>query len=174
MTAIDSRWSAGPARRFRDDRAKRDIVKDEGLVPMSAVTQDRVMAALRQVIDPDRDQDIVSLGMISGVQVREGHVGFAIEVDPQRGPKLERHDLHGIEIVMPSRKRMHRFSERRRHVHVPILAGIRRVTRREPTVAREEDIGGELAFLFAERLFLKFEKGGDGEIDFVNMSGRRG
>src|ERR1700674_2539080 len=89
MTAIDSRWSAGPARRFRDDRAKRDIVKDEGLAPMSAVTQDRVMAALRQVIDPDRDKDIVSLGMVSGVQVREGHVGFAIEVDPQRGPKLE-------------------------------------------------------------------------------------
>ena len=56
---------------------------------MSAVTQDRVLAALGQVIDPDRNRDIVSLGMISGVQVREGHVGFAIEVDPQRGPKLE-------------------------------------------------------------------------------------
>ncbi len=56
---------------------------------MSAVTQERVLAALRQVIDPDRNQDIVSLGMVSGVQTREGHVGFAIEVDPQRGPKLE-------------------------------------------------------------------------------------
>ncbi len=56
---------------------------------MSAVTQERVLAALRQVIDPDRNQDIVSLGMVSGVQLREGHVGFAIEVDPQRGPKLE-------------------------------------------------------------------------------------
>jgi len=56
---------------------------------MSAVTQDRVLAALGQVIDPDRNGDIVSLGMVSGVQVREGHVGFAIEVDPQRGPKLE-------------------------------------------------------------------------------------
>jgi ATP-binding protein involved in chromosome partitioning len=56
---------------------------------MSAVTQDRVLAALRQVIDPDRDRDIVSLGMVSGVQVREGHVGFAIEVDPKRGPMLE-------------------------------------------------------------------------------------
>jgi ATP-binding protein involved in chromosome partitioning len=56
---------------------------------MSAVTQELVLAALRQVIDPDRNQDIVSLGMVSGVQVREGHVGFAIEVDPQRGPKLE-------------------------------------------------------------------------------------
>src|SRR5260370_21913516 len=56
---------------------------------MSAVTQDRVLAALGQVIDPARNEDIVSLGRISGVQVREGHVGFAIEVDPQRGPKLE-------------------------------------------------------------------------------------
>src|SRR3979409_2553371 len=56
---------------------------------MSAVTQDCVMAALREVIDPDRKQWLVSLGMISGVQLREGHVGFAIEVDPQRGPKLE-------------------------------------------------------------------------------------
>src|SRR5580700_12013065 len=56
---------------------------------MSAVTQDRVLAALGQVLDPDRSQDIVSLGMVSGVQLREGHVGFAIEVDPQRGPKLE-------------------------------------------------------------------------------------
>ena len=56
---------------------------------MSAVTQDRVLAALGQVLDPDRSQDIVSLGMVSGVQVREGHVVFAIEVDPQRGPKLE-------------------------------------------------------------------------------------
>src|SRR5580700_3281111 len=56
---------------------------------MSAVTQDRVLAALGQVLDPDRNQDIVSLGMVTGVQFREGHVGFAIEVDPQRGPKLE-------------------------------------------------------------------------------------
>jgi ATP-binding protein involved in chromosome partitioning len=56
---------------------------------MTAVTQDRVLAALGQVIDPDRKQDIVSLGMVSGVQVREGHVGFAIEVDRERGSKLE-------------------------------------------------------------------------------------
>jgi ATP-binding protein involved in chromosome partitioning len=41
------------------------------------------------VVDPDRGKDIVSLGMVSGVQLREGHVGFTIEVDPQRGPKLE-------------------------------------------------------------------------------------
>ena len=56
---------------------------------MSGLSEQHVLAALRQVIDPDRGKDIVSLGMISSVQLREGHVGFAIEVDPQRGPKLE-------------------------------------------------------------------------------------
>jgi len=56
---------------------------------MSAVTQDQVLAALRQVMDPDRQRDIVSLGMVTGLTLREGHVGFAIEVDPQRGAQLE-------------------------------------------------------------------------------------
>ncbi|HZB94012.1 MAG TPA: iron-sulfur cluster assembly protein, partial [Stellaceae bacterium] len=56
---------------------------------MSGLSEQQVLAALRQVADPDRGKDIVSLGMISGVQLRDGHVAFAIEVDPERGPKLE-------------------------------------------------------------------------------------
>jgi len=56
---------------------------------MSDITADRVLAALRQVRDPERGGDIVSLGMVSGIQIREGHVGFAIEVEPERGPRLE-------------------------------------------------------------------------------------
>jgi len=56
---------------------------------MATVTQDQVLEALRAVRDPDRGQDIVSLGMISGATIRDGHVLFAIEVDPQRGPALE-------------------------------------------------------------------------------------
>ena len=56
---------------------------------MSGLSEQQVLAALRQVTDPDRGKDIVSLGMISGVQLREGHVGFTIEVDPKRGATLE-------------------------------------------------------------------------------------
>ncbi len=56
---------------------------------MSGLSEQDVLAALRRVIDPDKGKDIVGLGMISGVQLRDGHVGFAIEVEPQRGPKLE-------------------------------------------------------------------------------------
>src|SRR6266581_3352105 len=54
-----------------------------------AVTEKEVLDALAAVRDPDRSADVVSLGMISGVVVRDGNVGFAIEVERERGPRLE-------------------------------------------------------------------------------------
>ncbi|WP_339848633.1 iron-sulfur cluster carrier protein ApbC [uncultured Nisaea sp.] len=56
---------------------------------MARVTEDQILAALKVVEDPDKGQDIVSLGMVSGLVVKDGNVGFAIEVDPKRGPQLE-------------------------------------------------------------------------------------
>ena len=56
---------------------------------MSRVTEAQVMEALKTVIEPGRGQDIVALNMISGVVVRDGNVGFAIEVDPRQGQALE-------------------------------------------------------------------------------------
>jgi ATP-binding protein involved in chromosome partitioning len=54
-----------------------------------AVTEREILDALGAVRDPDKGADVVSLGMISGVVVRDGNVGFAIEVEPERGPRLE-------------------------------------------------------------------------------------
>src|SRR5436190_15559554 len=54
-----------------------------------AITERQVLDALATVRDPDKGGDIVSLGMVSGVVVRDGNVGFAIEVEPERGPRLE-------------------------------------------------------------------------------------
>ena len=53
------------------------------------ITEKEVREALAAVRDPDRGGDIVSLGMVSGVIVRDGNVGFAIEVEPERGARLE-------------------------------------------------------------------------------------
>jgi ATP-binding protein involved in chromosome partitioning len=41
------------------------------------------------VRDPDKGRDIVSLNMVTGMVIRDGNVGFAIEVEPERGPRLE-------------------------------------------------------------------------------------
>src|SRR5580658_2333832 len=56
---------------------------------MAAVTERQILDALGQVRDPERGGDIVSLNMVSGIVVRDGNVGFAIEVEPERGPRLE-------------------------------------------------------------------------------------
>ncbi len=56
---------------------------------MATVNEAQVLDALRKVADPDRGSDIVTLGMISGLVVKGGNVGFSIEVDPKRGPALE-------------------------------------------------------------------------------------
>jgi ATP-binding protein involved in chromosome partitioning len=53
------------------------------------VTENQILDALRAVRDPERGGDIVSLGMVSGVVIRDGNVGFAIEVEAERGPRLE-------------------------------------------------------------------------------------
>ena len=56
---------------------------------MSEITSEQVLEALKTIKDPDKDKNIVELGMISGLQIKEGHVAFGIEVDADRGPKLE-------------------------------------------------------------------------------------
>src|SRR5260370_34952376 len=56
---------------------------------MESVTEQQVLNALRQVRDPDKGNDIVSLGMITGMVIRDGNVGFAIDVEPERGSRLE-------------------------------------------------------------------------------------
>ena len=56
---------------------------------MAAATEQQILNALKQVVDPEKGADIVSLGMVSGIVVRDGNVAFAIEVEPERGPRLE-------------------------------------------------------------------------------------
>ena len=75
---------------------------------MSAISEATVLAALKAVKDPARGEDIVSLGMVSGLIVKDGNVGFAIEVDPRQGAAMEPlrkaaekavHDLAGVTSV---------------------------------------------------------------------------
>ncbi|MDA0651703.1 MAG: Mrp/NBP35 family ATP-binding protein [Proteobacteria bacterium] len=56
---------------------------------MPDVSDGQILEALKTVKDPDKGDDIVSLGMVSGVVNRNGNVGFSIEVDAARGAKLE-------------------------------------------------------------------------------------
>jgi ATP-binding protein involved in chromosome partitioning len=58
-----------------------------------ALTETQIMETLRAVRLPggvsQRGGDIVTAGMVSGLMVRDGHIGFAIEVDPSQAPVME-------------------------------------------------------------------------------------
>ena len=56
---------------------------------MASVTKEQVLAALADVLDPDSGQNVVAGGLISGVVVRDGNVGFTLEVDPAQGAAKE-------------------------------------------------------------------------------------
>jgi ATP-binding protein involved in chromosome partitioning len=56
---------------------------------MAEPNEASVIAALRGVPGPDGKGDLVGLGMVSGVVVKQGNVGFAIEIDPARAAALE-------------------------------------------------------------------------------------
>jgi ATP-binding protein involved in chromosome partitioning len=56
---------------------------------MPDVSEGQILEALKTVKDPDKGNDIVSLGMVSGLVNRNGNIGFSIEVDAARGSKLE-------------------------------------------------------------------------------------
>jgi len=56
---------------------------------MSNLTSDDVLRALKTVVDPDRNKDVVALGAIQGLAVKDGHVSFAIEVAADEGRAKE-------------------------------------------------------------------------------------
>ena len=56
---------------------------------MSSLTSDDVLHALKTIVDPDRNKDIVALGLIQGLSVKDGHVSFALEVAPSEGRTKE-------------------------------------------------------------------------------------
>ncbi len=56
---------------------------------MPVPTQADILRALSQVEEGGRAGDVVSLEMVQGITIREGHVLFSLEVDPARGAALE-------------------------------------------------------------------------------------
>ena len=56
---------------------------------MVSISKENILEKLALVKDPVLRKDLVSLGMISDIIIKNGNIGFSIEVDPKRGPSLE-------------------------------------------------------------------------------------
>jgi len=66
---------------------------------MSQVSEQQIMQSLKAVIEPGSGADIVSREMVSGLVIKDGNVGFVIEVDPRDGAKMEPLREHAEKIV---------------------------------------------------------------------------
>lgn len=100
-----------------------------------------VLDVLRTVIDPATGQDIVSSGMVDGLQNGRGEISFLMVVDPSRGPELEA--LRRQAEIAVSRIRGVRkatailTAEREPQASVPAKAGIRPSQLREQPAIRK-------------------------------------
>jgi ATP-binding protein involved in chromosome partitioning len=54
-----------------------------------AATRETVLTALRSIVDPATGNSIVDSNMVQGLVVRDGHIGFSIEVAASRGESAE-------------------------------------------------------------------------------------
>lgn len=56
---------------------------------MADVSEETVLKALEAVTDPGRGGNIVALGMVSGIIVKDRNVQFALEIEPARANEME-------------------------------------------------------------------------------------
>lgn len=56
---------------------------------MAVITDEQIRTALSAISVPTRDGNVISLGMISGIVIKDGNVGFSIEIDPAEQEPLE-------------------------------------------------------------------------------------
>lgn len=56
---------------------------------MSSVTKAQIVEALKTVKEPASGKDLITLNMVSGLVIKDGNVGFSIEVQPDKGAEME-------------------------------------------------------------------------------------
>jgi len=56
---------------------------------MTGVTEARILEALRGVVDADHGRNVIDLGMVSGLVVKGGNIGFVLEVPAAQGAAKE-------------------------------------------------------------------------------------
>ena len=73
------------------------------------VTQEQVLAALRQVMDPDLHRDIVTLGFVKDLRIQEGEVSFAVVLTTPACPVKDRLKEQAEQVVgaLPGVERVH-------------------------------------------------------------------
>ncbi len=66
---------------------------------MNQITEQAILDALRQIIDPDLHKDIVALGFIKDLEIKGGDVSFRIVLTTPASPVKEQMEAQAYELV---------------------------------------------------------------------------
>ncbi|MBL4740743.1 MAG: iron-sulfur cluster assembly protein, partial [Sneathiella sp.] len=56
---------------------------------MNGITEQTILDHLSKIIDKKSGKDVVSLGIVTGLVVKDGNVGFALEINPADAGEME-------------------------------------------------------------------------------------
>lgn len=56
---------------------------------MPALSEQTILDCLNQIRDPKTGRSVVDLGLVTGLVIKGGNVGFALEIDPKDAPEME-------------------------------------------------------------------------------------
>jgi ATP-binding protein involved in chromosome partitioning len=56
---------------------------------MSSINREKIVSTLKNIIDYDINKDIVTAGMVSDININDGNIAFALEIDPTQAEQKE-------------------------------------------------------------------------------------
>ena len=75
---------------------------------MSDVKRDQLIEALKTIINPITNENIIDSGMVQGLVVKDGNIGYALNIDPEHVDEMEKiresadrllHQIYGVKKV---------------------------------------------------------------------------
>ena len=75
---------------------------------MSDVKREQLIEALKTIIHPKLNKNIIDLGIVQGLIIKDGNIGFALNIDPKDIEEMEKvrqscdqllHQIHGVKKV---------------------------------------------------------------------------
>lgn len=79
-----------------------------GNIEMSDVKREQLIEALKTIINPISGQNIIDSGMVQGLVIKDGNIGYALNIDPKDVDEMEKlressdqllHQIYGVQKV---------------------------------------------------------------------------
>ena len=79
-----------------------------GNIEMSDVKREELIEALKTIINPISGQNIIDSGMVQGLVIKDGNIGYALNIDPKDVDEMEKlressdqllHQIYGVQKV---------------------------------------------------------------------------